>query len=51
MSLQVISYQGTRKFEADYKPTHITETNIGYIVCGAALFIVILFQNLARLVL
>ena len=31
--LRVISYQGTRKVEAGYKPSHTTETLIGYIVC------------------
>ncbi len=31
--LRAISYQDTRKVEADYKPWHTTETLIGYIVC------------------
>jgi len=31
--LRVISYQGTRKVEAGYKPSRTTETLIGYIVC------------------
>jgi len=31
--LRAISYQGTRKVEAGYKPSHATETLIGYIVC------------------
>jgi len=31
--LRVISYQVTRNVEADYKPSHTTETLIGYIVC------------------
>ena len=31
--LRAISFQGTRKAEADYKPSYITETLIGYIVC------------------
>jgi hypothetical protein len=31
--LRVISWQLTRKVEAGYKPTHTTETLIGYIVC------------------
>jgi hypothetical protein len=31
--LRVISYQGTRKVEAGNKPSHTTETLIGYIVC------------------
>jgi len=31
--LRVISYQGTRKAKAAYKPSHTTETLIGYIVC------------------
>jgi len=31
--LQAISYQGTRKVEAGYNPSHTTETLIGYIVC------------------
>jgi hypothetical protein len=33
MGLRAISYQVTRKVEAGYKPTHTTETHIGYIVC------------------
>jgi len=32
-----ISYQGTHKVEASYKPSHTTETLIGYIVCCAQL--------------
>jgi len=32
--LRVISYQGTRNFDAGYKPSHTTETLIGYIVCS-----------------
>jgi hypothetical protein len=28
--LRAISCQGTRKVEADYKPSHTTETLIGY---------------------
>jgi len=31
--LRVISYQGTRKVEAGYKPSHTAETLNGYIVC------------------
>jgi hypothetical protein len=31
--LRAISYQGTRKVEAGYKPSHTSETLIGYIVC------------------
>jgi hypothetical protein len=31
--LRAISYQGTQKVEANYKPSHTTETLIGYIVC------------------
>ena len=31
--LRAIAYQGTRNFEAGYKPSHTTETLIGYIVC------------------
>jgi hypothetical protein len=31
--LRAISYQVTRKVEAGYKPSHTTETLIGYIVC------------------
>jgi len=31
--LRAISYQGTRKIEAGYKPSHTKETLIGYIVC------------------
>ena len=38
--LRVIFYQDTRKVEAGYKPSHTSETLIGYIVCyGAFLFI------------
>jgi hypothetical protein len=38
--LRAISYQGARKVEAGYKPSHTTETLIGYIVCYAlAIFI------------
>jgi hypothetical protein len=33
--LRVISYQGTRKVEAGSKPSHTSETLIGYIVCCA----------------
>jgi len=33
--LRAISYQGTRKVEAGYRPSHTTETLIGYIVCCA----------------
>jgi len=31
--LRVISYQGTRKIEACYNLSHITETLIGYTAC------------------
>ena len=31
--LRAIAYQGTQKVEAGYKPSHTTETLIGYIVC------------------
>lgn len=31
--LRVISYQGTRKVEAGFSPSHTTETLIGYTVC------------------
>jgi len=31
--LRAISYQGTRKVEAGYKPSQTSETLIGYIVC------------------
>jgi len=31
--VRAISYQGTRKIEAGYNPSHTTETLIGYIVC------------------
>jgi hypothetical protein len=38
--LRVISYQVTRKVEAGYNPSHITETLIGYTACyGQVLFI------------
>ena len=30
---RAISYQITRKVEAGYKPSHTSETLIGYIVC------------------
>jgi hypothetical protein len=33
--LRAISYQGTRKVEAGYKPSKTSETLIGYIVCCA----------------
>jgi len=32
--LRAISYQVTRKFDAGYKPSHTTETLIGYTVFG-----------------
>jgi|WetSurSiteA1Bulk_404760.scaffolds.fasta_scaffold01271_3 hypothetical protein len=31
--LRVITYQGTPKVEAGYKPLHTNETLIGYTVC------------------
>ena len=31
--LRAISYQGTQKVDAGYKPSHTTETLIGNIVC------------------
>jgi len=31
--LRAITYQGTRKVEAGYKPSHTTETLIGYTAC------------------
>jgi hypothetical protein len=34
-----ISYQATQKVKADYKPSHSTETLIGYIVCYALAFV------------
>jgi hypothetical protein len=37
--LRAISYQGTRNFEAGYKPSHTDETLIGYIVCWQLVFI------------
>lgn len=37
--LRAISYQITRKVKADDKPSHITETLIGYIVCWAQFII------------
>ena len=36
--LRAISYQGTRKVEAGYNPSHTTETLIGYTACYAKLF-------------
>src|SRR5690554_3942318 len=33
--LRAISYQDTRKVEADYNPPHTTETLIGYTACCA----------------
>jgi hypothetical protein len=36
--LRVISYQGTRNFEAGYKFSRTTETLIGYIVCYSQCF-------------
>jgi len=31
--LRAIFYQGTRKVEAGYKPSHTTKTLIGYTAC------------------
>jgi len=31
--LRAISYQDTRKIEAGYKPSHTSETLIGYTAC------------------
>jgi len=31
--LRAIHYQGTQKVEAGYKPSHTTETLIGYTAC------------------
>ena len=42
--LRAISYQGTRKVEAGYKPSHTTETLIGYIVCYAFVFFFLFVQ-------
>lgn len=36
--LRVIFYQATRKVEAGYKPSHTTETLIGYTACYRAFF-------------
>jgi hypothetical protein len=33
--LRAISYHGTRKLEAEYKPSQTTETLIGYTACCA----------------
>jgi hypothetical protein len=41
--LREISYQGTRKVEAGYKPSQTSETLIGYIVCCA--FGIIIFSH------
>jgi len=38
--LRAISYQGTQKVEAGCKPSHTSETLIGYIVCCAKLLFV-----------
>ena len=39
--LRAISYQVTRNVKAGYKPSHTSETLIGYIVCCALLFFTI----------
>jgi hypothetical protein len=44
--LRAISYLGTRKVEAGYKPSHTTETLIGYIVCWPQLFVVNQYFNI-----
>jgi len=36
--LRAISYHGTRKIEAGYKPLHTTEALIGYIECYRLVF-------------
>ncbi len=41
--LRMISYQGTRKVEAGYNPSHTTETLIGYIVCWQLGFVYLSF--------
>jgi hypothetical protein len=37
--LRAISYQGTRKVEAGYNPSHTNETLIGYTACWLQFFI------------
>jgi hypothetical protein len=39
--LRAISYHGTQKVEAGYKPSQTTETLIGYIVCCVPFLFVI----------
>lgn len=46
--LRAISYQGSRKVEAGYKPSHITETLIGYIVCCA--FVLLSYVSVDELI-
>jgi hypothetical protein len=41
--LRAISYQVTRKVEAGYKPSHIAEAFIGYIVCWRFVYYFIIF--------
>jgi len=43
--MRAISYHCTRKVEAGYKPSHTTETLIGYIVCWQLGFIHLLLLN------
>lgn len=42
--LRAISYQGTRKVEAGYNPSHTSETLIGHIVCYQ-LAVISVFKN------
>ena len=50
MGLRVISYQGTRNVEAGYKPSHTTETHIGYIVCCKPLIFISLYLPIVEII-
>jgi hypothetical protein len=43
--LRAISYQGTRKVEAGYKPSHTTETLIGYTACYVLAFVQVFYDS------
>jgi hypothetical protein len=38
--VQAISYQGTQKVEVGHKPSHTSETLIGYTVCSRLAFLI-----------
>ena len=46
--LRAISYQGTRNVEAGYMLSHNTKTLIGYIVCCAQYFIVLIRLSICQ---